>query len=356
MAATTQRSVKRTIEKRIAAKSGTRGSNTPKITQDMVRKDLNSLLDFEGKTSGVKALLRRHALQLTASDVSLAIEWSKQWDATKVETKGNEAAINAKNAAAEYFRLWFDIPAVTDAKTQEGKLALRKKQRAMDIVEMCVAVHRFDYGDGFDFADDGSTFLTRGTTIAEAMWAHMGYDKIDSLKGEERAKRFASVLIHARKDQVAPGDVSWDGIQDMLSKKLGKKRQGGAATQKVADTTKAVEAMTMLANAAKGNAAQYTSNTQKLRTLDDAIAVLTVAFPRGPLFNAGWESVDKGVALWRDVLKAVPVPGPAKSLADAKGADVLQMFNRKGDVATPETAKTLPHPNGPAAKTARKTK
>ena len=50
------------------------------------------------------------------------------------------------------------------------------------------------------------------------------------------------------------------------------------------------------------------------------------------------------------------MPGPAKSLADAKGADVIDMLKRKGDLITPEAAKTLPHPNGPAAKAARKTK
>lgn len=348
---TTNRKIKRNADK-VAAKANTRVNKT-KITQATVRADFAAYNKSEDDKDNAKARLRRDALQLTINDVSLAIEWLNQWDVYKSTTAGNDAQ-KKRIAAKAYFVDWFGIQRSSDAKSDIAKRAATETARAIEIVEECVAVHRLSYGDGFDFAEDGQTYLTRGSLIAEEMWTHMEYSSMDALTGSEYAKRYPSVLIQSRVNQVHPGQVAWADIRSLLMKKTGgrgKPPRSDAASK--IDATKPLVGLRIFADTAKANAGAYATNTNKVETLNDAYAILKVAF-NSPWFAAGWEHIDKGMDMWRTLLKGKVPTTPEKTMADAKGKDVIELFKRKADIISPPEAKSLPHPNGPAANATKK--
>lgn len=345
----TKRAISRNADK-VAKRANTRANKAGAITQATVRADFAAYNKSEDDKDNAKAKLRRDALRLTIADASLAIEWNRQWDVYK-STAAGKAATAARATAKAYFVDWFGIQRSSDARSDIAKRAATESTRAIEIVQECVAVHKMKYGNAFDFADDGGTYLERGTVMAEDMWKHMEYDKMDSLTGKEYAKRNPSVVIHARANQVHPGQVSWADVRSLLLKKTGQGGGTGGDAKSKIDATKPLVGLKLYADTAKGNASAYASNTNKVATLNDVTAILRVAF-NAPQYATGWEHVEKGIALWRALLNAKQPIDVVKTMADAKGKDVIELFQRKGDVITPEAAKTLPHPNGPAAKAA----
>lgn len=343
-------------------KSGTRGSNVVSlITQDMIRKDFKAVQSLEGKTAQAKALLRRHVLQHTINNVETVQEWKRRYDALKSKTTG-DTATKARNAATDYFRLWFDIKSSSDSKSAIARAAITATRSALELVQECVAVYTLSdsktrFGDGFRFAKDGKTQIKRDTPLGDNMWAHMKYEKVEGLTGDEYAETHPYMDVVDTTSQRYPGHVAWSDVRAMLLDKTGQDRTGSAAAKAAKiDQTKPNEALSILASTAKHNKDAYQLGDNKTAALDSVEAILDVAF-NSPLFAPGWESVHKGFAMWRKELgtkvEKVPSVSPA-TVANMTGKDAINLFARKGDLATPASAKSLPHPKGQAANTASK--
>lgn len=333
-----------------ATRKASGSSNQPNVTPAIVRKDFATMMDADRKSEVALSTVRRSALMLTTSDASLILEWSRQWEIRSSKGGGTEGE-GKRKAAVGYFMEWFGVSTVDDNKTVEAKDANAARTRALNIAHLCVAVHTLKYADGFDFQPDGTTFINRTSALGKALWSHKAYDKQDSLKSEGYMKTHPFINVQSRANQVHPGDVSWNDIMTLCLKATGDGRTAAGGTVPTArlnmGLSTPLKGLKALADSAEANKGAYALNTAKVAAMVDAEKILRVAF-NGPLFTAGWEHVEKGFAMWRGLLGKQPTAGPAPSLADAKGAEVIDMLKRKGDVISPESAKSLPHLDNPA--------
>lgn len=315
---------------------------------------------------------RAAAIMFACANAGEAImeRWIKEYEAIRSEGSDAEAR-KLRNDAREYFAHAFHVGTLpegakgTEKRTRDGKV-----QRIIDDVAVACAVVKAKAANAFEY-EAGVLTVDRATAFGEKLWIAIGGNKKESLM--KRTLRGTPVIyVRAKSNQAADGECDWQTLATRLlveakwrTERTGNDRRRTSNPNKPGDTLDHVASI-VSANVAsaerhndgtaegekEGKATLLIASNVEIARAINAVDRILKATCRGPIFARGWEHVEKGFALWRDIVGAAKAP--TTTTTTTTNNNVVEI---KRDVTTPPEAKalpagtparSLPHPANPA--------
>lgn len=351
---TAAKSATRTGESKIGKNDPIDLANVPKVTEQDLALTFGEEVKAEHASKAAQTLTVKRAVAFAIRNRERVALWNDKYleyapvAGITGETRPKSLAA-AKWFATEVFKIG-DEPVVANGGDKEPLNVWRaKRTKVLKIANFTTALYRGAHLSAFHFNKSGGAYIDRNSPLGMSIWTFNEWNDNAALMEQEPER----IAIVDRTSQRLPGMVAW---VDLITLLVGRKRD-------VADTGTAAEAQRKTysdANPSGGLASVvslYVAHppkdddmTAKRMALKDCESILQVHLAKSPIkeIRELWtEHFENAFKVARTVL-GVSDTGSKPQAQAVKGVDTVVAFERKGDLKSPESAKTLPHPSNPA--------